>query len=312
MTPEVRDLGEEFRRAKLEEVTIDYLSRAVSDPTVVVTEDVHWMDEGSAGLLRAVADRIAELPWLVCVSRRDEETGFVLPEAPRCTSLKLAPLTEDALGSLIDLATEDAPFPRHEVAELSGRSGGNPLFLQELLHAAKSAGTVEGLPDSIEGMITAEIDRLATADRRVLRVASVLGMSFDAALVETLLEERDRPGTLSVETACAVPRRRGAGEVSVPARVDAGRGLRGPPVSAPARAPRAGGRGDPRRGARRRVRTGRAALAPLLPRAAVRGRLAVLAPGGAAGRGPVRERRRARLLPSGARGGRSAAGPGSA
>ena len=126
------------------------------------------MDEGSADLLRAIAGRISELPWLVCVSRRDEETGFVLPEAPRCTSLRLTPLTEDALGSLIDVATEDAPFPRHEVAELSSRSGGNPLFLQELLHAAKSAGTVEGLPDSIEGMITAEIDRLPSRDRRIL------------------------------------------------------------------------------------------------------------------------------------------------
>ena len=91
-------------------MTIDYLARSVTDPTIVVTEDVHWMDEGSADLLRAIAGRISELPWLVCVSRRDEETGFVLPEAPRCTSLRLAPLTEDALGSLIDVATEDAPF----------------------------------------------------------------------------------------------------------------------------------------------------------------------------------------------------------
>jgi class 3 adenylate cyclase/tetratricopeptide (TPR) repeat protein len=194
MTPEVRDLGDEFRKAKLEDVTIDYLSQSVTDPTVVVTEDVHWMDEGSADLLRVIADRIADLPWLVCVSRRDEETGFVLPEAPRCRSLRLTPLTEEALGSLIDLATEDAPFPRHEVTELSGRSGGNPLFLQELLHAAMGAGTVEGLPDSIEGMITAEIDRLAAADRRVLRVASVLGMSFDTALVEALLEGGESGG----------------------------------------------------------------------------------------------------------------------
>ena len=154
----------------------------------MVIEDAHWMDEGSADLLRSVAHRITEFPWLVCVSRRDEETGFVMPEAPRCTSLKLTPLTEDAMGSLIDLATEDAPFPRHEVEELSGRSGGNPLFLQELLQAAKGAGSVEGLPDSIEGMITAEIDRLAAVDKRVLRYASVLGMSFEAALIETLLE----------------------------------------------------------------------------------------------------------------------------
>jgi tetratricopeptide (TPR) repeat protein len=163
----------------------------VTDPTIVVTEDVHWMDEGSADLLRAIAGRISELPWLVCVSRRDEETGFVLPEAPRCTSLRLTPLTEDALGSLIDVATEDAPFPRHEVAELSSRSGGNPLFLQELLHAAKSAGTVEGLPDSIEGMITAEIDRLPSRDRRILRYVSVLGMAFDVGLASALFDEQD-------------------------------------------------------------------------------------------------------------------------
>jgi class 3 adenylate cyclase/tetratricopeptide (TPR) repeat protein len=191
MTPEVRDMGEEFRKAKLEEVTIDYLARSVTDLTIVVTEDVHWMDEGSADLLRAIAGRISELPWLVCVSRRDEETGFVLPEAPRCTSLRLSPLTEDALGNLIDVATEDAPFPRHEVAELSSRSGGNPLFLQELLHAAKSAGTVEGLPDSIEGMITAEIDRLPSRDRRILRYVSVLGMAFDVNLARALFDEQD-------------------------------------------------------------------------------------------------------------------------
>ena len=191
MTSEVADLGDEFRKAKLEEVTIDYLARSVTDPTIVVTEDVHWMDEGSADLLRAICGRISELPWLVCVSRRDEETGFVLPEAPRCTSLRLTPLTEDALGSLIDVATEDAPLPRHEVAEMSSRSGGNPLFLQELLHAAKSAGTVEGLPDSIEGMITAEIDRLPSRDRRILRYVSVLGMAFDVGLAGALFGEQD-------------------------------------------------------------------------------------------------------------------------
>ena len=187
MTPQVQDLGDEFRKAKLEEVTTSYLSSVITDPTVVVIEDAHWMDEGSADLLRSIAHRITDLPWLVCVSRRDEETGFVMPEAPRCASLKLTPLTKDAMGNLIDLVTEDAPFPRHEVEELSGRSGGNPLFLQELLQAAKSAGSVEGLPDSIEGMITAEIDRLAAVDKRVLRYASVLGMSFEAALIESLL-----------------------------------------------------------------------------------------------------------------------------
>lgn len=188
MTPEVRDLSEEFRTVKLAEVTTEYLSRFVTEPTLVIIEDAHWMDEGSAGVLRHIAGRIGELPWLVCVSRRDEETGFTLPELARCASMRLGPLSEESLGELITIATEDEPFPPHEVAEVSDRSGGNPLFLQELVHAAKAAGTVEGLPDSIEGMVTAQIDRLPNADRRRLRYASVLGVSFDVSLVSAVLD----------------------------------------------------------------------------------------------------------------------------
>ena len=193
MTSEVSDLDEEFRKAKLEEVTTEYLSRIITEPTLVVIEDAHWMDAGSAGVLRAVAGRIADVPWLICVSRRDEDTGFVAPELPRCATLRLAPLAEDALNELIGIATEDAPFPPHEVLELSDRSGGNPLFLQELVQAARTAGTVEGLPDSIDGMVAAEIDRLAATDRRVLRYASVLGVSFDGLLLTSLLEAERAP-----------------------------------------------------------------------------------------------------------------------
>jgi class 3 adenylate cyclase/tetratricopeptide (TPR) repeat protein len=192
-TPEVRDLGDEFRKQRLEEVTIEYLSCVVSAPTLVVLEDAHWMDQGSADLLRALASRISDLPWLVCVSRRDEKTGFVAPEAPRCLSIRLAPLSDASLEELIDLATEDAPFPPHEVVELSDRSGGNPLFLQELVRAARTAGSVEGLPDSIEGMVTAEIDRLTSADRTVIRYASVLGVTFDATLLGSLWEGERAP-----------------------------------------------------------------------------------------------------------------------
>src|SRR5262245_1147601 len=193
MTPEVSDLDEEFRKAKLEEVTIAYLARVVTEPTLVVIEDAHWMDAGSADLLRAVAGRISELPWLICVSRRDEEGGFVAPEAPRCTTLRLTPLADDALGELIGIATEDAAFPPHAVHELSDRAGGQPLALQELLQRAGTAGGLDGLPDSIDGMVTAEIDRLPAGDRRVLRYASVLGVSFDGMLLTALLEAEHAP-----------------------------------------------------------------------------------------------------------------------
>ena len=89
----------------------------------------------------------------------------MLPEAPRCRRCG-SRRCRDALGELIAAATEDDPFLPHEMAELSERSGGNPLFLQELLQAARTAGTVEGLPDSIEGIVMADIDRLPSRTGR--------------------------------------------------------------------------------------------------------------------------------------------------
>ncbi|MGH2671539.1 MAG: adenylate/guanylate cyclase domain-containing protein, partial [Actinomycetota bacterium] len=187
-TPEVDDLGEGFKKAKVEEVTTEFLARLVGEPTLVAIEDVHWMDEASADLLRHIAGRISDLRWLVCVTRRNEETGFVVPEAPRCTSLRLTALSEDSVSHLIGIATEDAPLLPHEVRELGDLSAGNPLFLQELLHAASRAGSIHDLPDSIEGMVTAQIDRLSGVDRRILRYAAVLGTSFDEGLLAALLD----------------------------------------------------------------------------------------------------------------------------
>ena len=78
-------------------------------------------------------------------------------------------------------ATEsDAAAVRTSSATLADRSGGNPLFLQELLAAARAAGGVEGLPDSVEGIVTAQIDRLPPPTGACCGYASVLGTSFDA------------------------------------------------------------------------------------------------------------------------------------
>ncbi len=90
---------------------------------------------------------------------------------------------------LLIAATEESPLRPHEMSILARRSGGNPLFLQELLSATRVAGTTEGLPDTVEAMVTAQIDQLASTDRRLLRVASVLGPRFRSALAEQLLDE---------------------------------------------------------------------------------------------------------------------------
>ena len=118
-------------------------------------------------------------------TRRDVHTGFVAAGLEAAVVLEPRPLdSQDALA-LID--TDDSPLPPHVVATLAERAGGNPLFLGELLAAARSVG-VDALPDTLEALLANQIDRLGTRDRAVLRVASVLGASFSPDVLAASLD----------------------------------------------------------------------------------------------------------------------------
>ena len=191
-TPEVDALGQEFRRGKLEWAVARLLRHMYEGRPVLVTiEDAHWMDDASSALLSTLISGIAVGPWLVAVTRRDEETGFVAPEGDGFVTLRPEPLGPVARRALLEAASEDAPLRPHELDVVADRSGGNPLFLRELLQAAHAAGGVGDLPSSVDGIVTAQIDRLPPSDLRLLRYASVLGSSFTDELVGALLAGED-------------------------------------------------------------------------------------------------------------------------
>jgi class 3 adenylate cyclase/tetratricopeptide (TPR) repeat protein len=181
-TPETTDLQGRFRKERAEQVIAEFLAKLAPTATLLVIEDVHWMDEASRDLLFRLTLGIDRGPWLVCVTRRDVEEGFHGEGLDHMESLRPAPLDAGAAAAVVDAATEDAPLQPHEVAALTERSGGNPLFLKELATAARSAGGLEGLPDSVEALVTAQIDRLRPRDRTLLRYAAVLGQRFEEEL----------------------------------------------------------------------------------------------------------------------------------
>ena len=71
------------------------------------------------------------------------------------------------------------------------RAGGNPLFLEELLSVVRQTGSVADLPDSLDALVSAQIDALAPLPKRLLRYASVLGRSFRLTVLNEIL--RDDP-----------------------------------------------------------------------------------------------------------------------
>ena len=186
-TAETDAIDEQFRRTRLEQVTVELLRRLLPKPSLLVVEDAHLSDAASADLLTYLCGQVEDAPWAVLVTRRTSPGGFA-PDAP-ADRIDLVPLDADSAHEMLAALSEDAPLRPHEMTTLAQRAEGNPLFLLQLVEAARHSGSVDDLPDSVEGVIIARIDQLPPADRRVLRMAAVLGTRFEGWVLDRMLAQ---------------------------------------------------------------------------------------------------------------------------
>jgi class 3 adenylate cyclase/tetratricopeptide (TPR) repeat protein len=183
-SPEVAAIEPRFRPGRTADVVLDLLARVHRGPLVIVMDDAHWCDEASGGLLGRIAQACATRPWLLFVARRTGEGGFTPADG---TTLELEPLSGAASTALLTAATEAAPLRPHEMQAIVERAGGNPLFIEEIVYAARVAGSLEAVPGSLEAAIAAQLDRLDESSRRLVRYAAVLGNTFRRSLLAALL-----------------------------------------------------------------------------------------------------------------------------
>jgi class 3 adenylate cyclase/tetratricopeptide (TPR) repeat protein len=190
-TPETAALDPRFLRDRLTEVSLRFLVASLSGtPTIFVIEDVQHLDEASQDLLVRLSRAAANARQVLLVTR--EGGGLAFPsddDGTEAMLIELLPLSRAQTVAILELATEGEPLRPHEVEALADRSGGNPLFLFQLLETVRATGTIESLPDSIESLIAGEIDHLAPEDRRALRYASVFGTTFDPELLATCVRD---------------------------------------------------------------------------------------------------------------------------
>ena len=182
-------IAPEHRQGRLHSALADLLTAVLHDPTVVVIEDAHWMDDASARFLRYLGVGIlASQPWLICLTRRDGDATVAAPGAP-VVRLDLGPLDDESALAL--LAEGEPPLPLPQMQAIVARASGHPMHLLELAAAVRAGRDVDELPVTVEAVIRAHLDRLAVSDRNVLAHAAVLGLTFDAdALTHLLATER--------------------------------------------------------------------------------------------------------------------------
>ncbi|HET9462044.1 MAG TPA: adenylate/guanylate cyclase domain-containing protein, partial [Gaiellaceae bacterium] len=127
-TPEVDDLDPAFWRARLHGVMGNLLGHLLDEPTLIVLDDVHWMDDASSELLRYLGSQLPTRPWLACTTRRPGEGGFAAaegaPPLPALT-LRLEPLPVDDAKALAIAAAGGRRLSEVELAALMERGAGN-------------------------------------------------------------------------------------------------------------------------------------------------------------------------------------------
>jgi class 3 adenylate cyclase/tetratricopeptide (TPR) repeat protein len=188
--PEIEQLDPSARKGLLEMTISELLGLVYDTPTVWIFEDVQFMDGASTDLLDRLATDAHDRPWLVVATRRPEAL-WRPPEVAQVESLVVEPLPQRAADDLLAAAATGAGLPAHRVAHLVERAEGNPLFLTEMAASLRSDGDPVDLPDSVEGMVAARIDRLSPAQRSLLRTAAVLGMTPAPELLDQVVRAAD-------------------------------------------------------------------------------------------------------------------------
>ncbi len=193
-TPEVDELGERFRKERLEEVVKEFLVWFLPASAVLVFEDVHWADDASADLLGTLVSDVARHPWLLVVTRQPGDEGFVA-DASSVTNVTLQALSAADALDLVREALDGVPMTSQALRGLAERGSGHPMFLEALASEARDPSSGD-LPESVEGLLTSQIDRLDPHDRAVLRTASVLGTNVDLSILGALVGDLDEAAVL--------------------------------------------------------------------------------------------------------------------
>jgi len=191
-----------LRKESLESLLIDCVrKRARTMPLLLILEDFHWIDPLSHDLLEVVGRAIAYLPVMIVLAYRPPQLNRLL--APRVnhlfyfTEISLTDLPAEEIEKLVSFKLgqiygEQAKLPRALIEKIRHRTEGNPFYIEELLNylhdrdidpQQPEALEQIDLPDSLYSLILSRIDQLSENQKTLLKVASVIGRLFRAAML---------------------------------------------------------------------------------------------------------------------------------
>ena len=170
--------------------------------SVLLVDDVHWIDAASDAYLGQLAEAVRDTRTLLLVNFRPEYRADWMGKE-YYQRIPLQPLGAAAIDELLRELIGDDPSVAPLHALILERTGGNPFFIEEVVASLAESGRLTGergayrrvdpiealdVPTTVQPVLAARIDRLAEREKQVLQTAAVIGEKFSEELLGQVLE----------------------------------------------------------------------------------------------------------------------------
>ncbi|HXQ36436.1 MAG TPA: adenylate/guanylate cyclase domain-containing protein, partial [Anaerolineales bacterium] len=210
---------ETFKRELYEAMYLWWKARFSLQPAVLVFDDMHWCDAASAELLRQLLPLTGESALVLLFAMRAERSApawHIQTTADeeynhRYTELSLRPLSDTDGNELVNRLLGDPDLPDNLRTNILEKSGGNPFFIEEVVRTlidnrvliaeeqvvngntkrvwrSTNASADFAIPDNLQSLLAARMDRLEEPTRGTLQLASVIGRSFYRRVLQAVDE----------------------------------------------------------------------------------------------------------------------------
>jgi tetratricopeptide (TPR) repeat protein len=202
----VRTMDPQLRRAETFDALRRLLLRAAEiRPQVIVFEDLHWMDQATEAFLTFIADSVPTSRVLCLLTYRP---GYVPPLGDRTyyTRLVLSTLSTMDMVQMTRAMLTTEYLPEALQALIIQKAEGNPFFVEEVVKSLCETGAIRRqddryvlaepldetvVPDTIQDILMARIDRLEEAPKKTLQLAAVIGREFTHRLLDRLADMQE-------------------------------------------------------------------------------------------------------------------------
>jgi predicted ATPase/class 3 adenylate cyclase len=212
----VNDLDPEAQERQIFRALRRLCERLTDDgPLVLALDDLQAADDGAIRLLKDLMQLIDERPLLLVFSYRPQldvacwQLRDVARRAYRKDSVEImlhgltTAASSELIGNLLE-SPEDETLAEPIQEIILDRSGGNPLFIEEVVRSLIDRGVLQRsnhhwqvvgevpasfIPETLHGVILARLDRLDTATRRTLQIAAVMGCAFNLRVLQAVAQD---------------------------------------------------------------------------------------------------------------------------